>query len=59
MIVSPTKSEPYFEALMGKAHLNPSEAKIPINQETTISHYKHHISCSVSFPCSKVVSLSK
>jgi hypothetical protein len=59
MTVFPAQLEPYLEAPMGKAHLNPSKAKIPINQETTMSHYKHHITCSVSFPCSIVVSLSK
>jgi len=28
---SPAQSDPYFEAPMGKAHLDPSKTKIPIN----------------------------
>lgn len=49
--------ETYFTMLpTRKTHLNSSKAKIPINQETTIPPYKHHISC---FPGSIVVSLSK
>lgn len=55
-----SEGECYFiKVPMGKAHLNSSKAKIPIDQETTIPHYEHHISGSVSFPCSIIVSLSK
>jgi hypothetical protein len=45
--------------LQGKPHLNSSKGKVAVNQVATITQYKHHISSTICFPCSVIVSLSQ